>query len=85
MNQEEQRKLAINCGGVFTSGWYDVNKIEFYESHLAAYTAEVEARERERCAQECDMEASTSTLNDNKDYDEGRQMGAIFCAKRIRK
>ena len=45
MNQEEIKKLAIECGAHVHE-----NGTGFNYEELAAYTAAVEARERERCA-----------------------------------
>lgn len=60
MTPEEQRKLAIECCAN-VSDWIRTGNIRgsyisitFTVNELAAYTAAVEAKERERCAAICD-------------------------------
>jgi len=52
---EEQRALADECGALLH---YDcggeLDTVELYIKELSAYTAAVEAKERERCAAICD-------------------------------
>lgn len=47
MTPEEQRALAIECGFEPPLGW-TINTLICNEIQLAAYTAAVEAKERER-------------------------------------
>ena len=53
MKLEEIKQLAIECGAEAYSDKGCEDVLAFYENELAAYTAAVEARERERCAVVC--------------------------------
>ena len=56
MNQDEIKKLAIECGLVAKADPSTFSPETIFSwafDELAAYTAAVEARERERCANRC--------------------------------
>ena len=88
MSPEEQIALAIECGVEIkeaeesreddSQDW-----IIFYPLELAAYTATVEAKERERCAKECEKHnPSPDQWSDDIEYTEKRI--ALACANSIR-
>jgi len=67
MTPDEIRNLAIECG---------LNILHSYEEELTAYTAAVEARERERCEKLHDTEDVLAPIG-NSSYGECYQDGWI--------
>ena len=57
MTPDEQRKLVNECGASVYTDKNCEDIIAFYSSDLAAYTAAVEAKERERCGEIANIKA----------------------------